>query len=129
MTKEARHLGIVVSEPMPILHAGGGAYLRFGYPKERHGMSKTLTWRSWVEMRRRCYHVGYPRFKHYGGRGINVCDAWNRSFTAFYNYIGERLSKAYELDRINVDGNYEPGNVRWNIRGAGARRSKMEKAA
>jgi len=67
-------------------------------------------------MLRRCYvenHVGYPA---YGGRGIRVCDAWKdkeKGFEVFFKDMGPRPSKKHSLDRIDSNGNYVPGNVRW----------------
>jgi hypothetical protein len=67
-------------------------------------------------MLRRCYvkdHVGYP---HYGARGIQVCEQWRdkeKGFEQFLKDMGERPTPRHTLDRINPDGNYEPGNVRW----------------
>jgi len=78
----------------------------------RHGMSKTPTYRSWVAMRRRCMVKESHQYHGYGARGITVCDEWADDFMAFFNYIGERPSNT-TLDRIDVNGNYEPGNVRW----------------
>ena len=52
-------------------------------------------------------------YEIYGGRGITVHPAWRKSFQAFYDYIGDKPSPIHSLDRIESDGNYEPGNVRW----------------
>lgn len=81
--------------------------------KERHGMNKSPEHRAWVHMKQRCTNQGKPEWKHYGGRGIKVCDEWMHSFIAFYRHIGPKPSNKHSLDRINVNGHYEPGNVRW----------------
>lgn len=80
---------------------------------ERHGMNKSPEHRAWVHMKQRCTNPNKREFKHYGGRGISVCDEWMRSFSAFYAYVGPKPSAAHSLDRIDVDRGYEPGNVRW----------------
>jgi hypothetical protein len=59
----------------------------------------------------RCKNPNAPKFHHYGGRGITVCDRW-LTFENFYADMGERPTDL-TLDRINVDGNYEPANCRW----------------
>lgn len=67
-------------------------------------------------MRRRCLNPNYKDYKLYGGRGITVCDEWKDSFQAYYDYVSKLPhygEKGYSLDRIDNDGNYEPGNVRW----------------
>jgi hypothetical protein len=79
-------------------------------------MSKTSEYGIWQTMKDRCFREKDAHFKNYGGRGITVCDKWKNDFMSFYNYVGPRPSNDYSLDRINVDGNYEPGNVRWATR-------------
>jgi len=66
----------------------------------------------WKAMRARCYCKGHDQFKHYGGRGIGICPEWN-DFWQFAKDMGERPSLSHTIDRIELNGNYEPGNVRW----------------
>jgi hypothetical protein len=73
-------------------------------------------YRSWERMRRRCSDQNTSYWKHYGARGITVCQPWQDSFEAFLAYVGPRPSPAHSLDRIDNDGNYESGNVRWATR-------------
>ena len=77
-----------------------------------HGMYGTPEYRAWANMLTRCYNRNRKDFARYGGRGITVCQEWRNSFEAFFAYVGKR-PKGMSLDRINNDGNYEPGNVRW----------------
>ena len=67
----------------------------------------------WSNMIARCDNPKHPSFHQYGGRGIVVCDRWRESYWHFYADIGPRPSPRHSLDRIDRDGNYEPGNVRW----------------
>ena len=64
-------------------------------------------------MKNRCDLPSAASFKYYGGRGIVVCDRWRDDFEAFLADVGPRPSSKHSLDRIDPNGNYEPGNVRW----------------
>ena len=72
---------------------------------------RTPTYQTWSHMKSRCTDRNYDRYPFYGGRGIQVCERWN-SFENFLADVGERPA-GKSLDRIDVNGNYEPGNVRW----------------
>lgn len=69
---------------------------------------------SWANMIQRCTNAKHPKFPDYGGRGIAVCDRWLASYADFLADVGRRTSDEHTLDRFPyVNGNYEPGNVRW----------------
>jgi hypothetical protein len=84
--------------------------------QERHGMSRTPEYRAWWNAKLRCFSATCPDFHNYGGRGVSMCVEWRDSFAAFFAHIGPLPGPGYSLDRINNDGNYEPGNVRWATR-------------
>lgn len=79
-----------------------------------HGMSKSSIYSIWCAMKRRCYQEKSKDYTDYGARGITVCDEWKNNFENFYEWaIRNGYEKGLSIDRINVNGNYEPSNCRW----------------
>jgi hypothetical protein len=78
-----------------------------------HGGRNTPEYEIWRSMIKRCENPNHHAYARYGGRGINVHPEWRTSFAAFLRDVGRRPSQDLSLDRINNDGDYEPGNVRW----------------
>ena len=76
-------------------------------------------------MKRRCNNASQPCFRHYGGRGIRVCERWQR-FENFLADVGERPD-GMSIDRIDVDGDYEPGNCKWATRAEQSRNKRGTK--
>lgn len=84
-----------------------------GCKRKKHGLSFSNTYRSYRAMKTRCYSSNFIHYHSYGGRGITVCPQWVDSFKQFYADMGDRpVNKT--LDRIDVDGNYEPSNCKWS---------------
>ena len=81
-----------------------------------HNKCHSKTARVWYGIKSRCYCKTNQAYENYGGRGITLYEDWKTDFVPFYDYVSSLPyfgEKGYTLDRINNDGNYEPGNLRW----------------
>lgn len=78
-----------------------------------HGATRTPEFAAWQSMLHRCRNPNNRFYSHYGARGIRVCERWTEAFENFLADMGPRPAAGMSLDRINNDGNYEPGNCRW----------------
>lgn len=79
----------------------------------RNGLSKKPEYAIWNGMKQRCHNPSNNGFINYGARGITVDPKWRESFEAFYYDVGPRPERGYQLDRIDNDKGYVPGNCRW----------------
>ena len=82
-----------------------------------HGMTGTRLYRIWRNMKSRCFNKEIKAYKDYGGRGITVCEEWKNSFETFHDWsMANGYADNLTIDRIYVNGNYEPSNCRWVTR-------------
>jgi hypothetical protein len=123
-TMTSRRSGWVKGEPVRFVHGhhartpeGRARLTELHRTNRTHGHysgGRSPTYHSWQAMVRRCTDPNHTSWRYYGGRDepITVCDRWRDSFEAFLADMGERTAGT-SIDRIDVNGNYEPGNVRY----------------
>jgi len=100
-----------------------GAFILASSRNSNHGLSDTIEYICWNNIKERCYSMLCEMYNYYGARGIIMFEAWINDFQAFYDYIQTlpetreqfeaRTGKKATIERINVNGNYEPGNLCW----------------
>lgn len=70
-------------------------------------------YRAWQNIKQRCFNKNHKSFANYGGRGVTICKRWLHSYHNFLADVGRAPGSQFSIDRINVNGNYTPRNVRW----------------
>lgn len=92
-----------------------------------HDAAYSHDYNLWSHIRQRCENPKNTQYKNYGGRGILMCERWRNCFSTFIADMGPRPSLSHSIDRIDVNGNYEPGNCRWIKKSEQSRNTRTNK--
>lgn len=85
--------------------------------KKTHGQTHTPLYNVWYGIKQRCYYKKNISYKNYGARGIKICQEWLDDFMDFYNWAMDNgYQEGLTIDRIDVNGNYEPSNCKWSTK-------------
>lgn len=107
----AKHFNLSISATEHII---GRYKLKHKTEREYLNQSGTRLYRIYKLMKDRCYNLNNPKFKDYGGRGIQICEEWLKSYNNFYTWaINNGYSENLTIDRTNVDKDYSPDNCTW----------------
>lgn len=104
-----------------------------GYCKHHYSTTYTKIikphYKLWCDIKQRCYNINSPRYHDWGGRGITVFEEWINDYRRFAEYIGDKPTPFHQLDRIDNDKGYEPGNVRWATAETNSRNRRVNKTS